>query len=335
MKEHNIHVRFIKISSNSSGQRIDNFLFIFFKKVPRSMIYRIIRIGAVRVNRKRVKFQYRLNIGDYLKIPIIRQRKTNILNTKNFLKEIKFLCNTVMYEDDYLLAINKPSGVAVHGGSGVKFGIIEGLRALRPNASFLELVHRLDRATSGILLIAKKRTALVYLHEQLRLNKMQKKYLALVHGAWNVHVKTISIPLLRKNTIINSSVRKVPCNIQVEKLAVTHFDIQESFSDIATLLIVRPVTGRTHQIRIHTKFANHPIVGDDMYGNKKFNIIFEKYGCNRLFLHACALSFYHPKTKKIFHMHASLEQSLNNCLYCLRDLIYTDRMILNNHYKQY
>lgn len=333
MKEPNIHVRFINISSNVSGQRIDNFLFVYFKKVPKSVIYRIIRIGAVRVNKKRIQFKYKLKIGDVLKLPIIKKRKINVLNMQFFSKKIEFLHNIIIYEDDHLLALNKPSGVAVHGGSGLQFGVIEGLRALRPEALFLELVHRLDRATSGILLLAKQRTALVCLHEQLRVKKVKKEYLALVEGAWNVNIKKISIPLITKNVIPNDSIQIIPKNLQIEKSTTTYFCIKERFGDIATLLIVKPITGKKHQIRIHTAYVNHPIIGDDTYGNHSVNIKFKKYGCNRLFLHACSLSVYHPNTKELLQMQAPLDYSLDHCLCYLRSLVCTDRNDINNNYR--
>lgn len=333
MKEPDIHVRCINISANFSGQRIDNFLFVYFKKVPKSVIYRMIRIGAVRVNKKRIQFRYKLKIGDVLKLPIIKTRKINILNMQFFSTKIEFLHNIIIYEDDYLLALNKPSGIAVHGGSGLQFGVIEGLRALRPEAPFLELVHRLDRATSGILLLAKQRTALVCLHEQLRIKKVQKEYLALVEGAWNVNIKKISIPLIKKNVILSDLIGIIPKNLKIEKSATTYFFIKERFGDIATLLIVKPITGKTHQIRIHTAYVNHPIIGDDTYGNYSLNIKFKEYGCNRLFLHACSLSFYHPNTKELLQVQAPLDHSLDRCLCYLRNLIRTDRNNINNNYR--
>lgn len=319
MKEHDIHVHSVKVSSHFSGQRIDNFLCVYLKKIPKSVIYRIIRTGAVRVNKKRVNFQYKLKIGDFLRVPIKKRVTVNALNMQCFSKKIQFLQNAIIYEDDYLLILNKPAGMAVHGGSGLSFSIIEGLRVLRSKMQFLELVHRLDRATSGILLIAKKRSSLVYLHEQLRLQKMKKEYLALVHGIWDLNVQTISVPLLSKN-IISHNVKKFSQFLLKEKLATTHFYIKEYFNTIATLLIVKPITGRTHQIRIHAQYANHPIIGDDRYGNYKSNVEFKKYGLNRLFLHAYTLSFYHPNTKKFFYMQAPIDQSLNTCLCYLRDL---------------
>lgn len=329
MKEHDINIRFIEISSNFVGQRIDNFLCVYFKKVPKSVIYRIIRIGAVRVNKKRIKFQYKLKIGDFLKIPVIKQIKKNVLNIRCF-EEIKFLQDAIIYEDDQLLILNKPSGIAVHGGSGLNFGVIEGLRALRPKMQFLELVHRLDRATSGVLLVAKKRASLVYLHEQLRLQKIKKRYLALVHGRWNLNTKIIST-ILFKNDIASriNNTEIISENLYRGKLATTHFCIKENFNNIATLLLITPKTGRTHQIRIHTNYENHPIIGDEIYGNYASNAVFKKYGLDRLFLHADSLSFYHPHTKKLFYTRAPIDQSLSNCLCYLRNLISTN----NNDFK--
>ncbi|URJ23736.1 23S rRNA pseudouridine(955/2504/2580) synthase RluC [Blochmannia endosymbiont of Camponotus sp.] len=318
MKEHDIRIHFIRISSNFSGQRIDNFLYTYLKVAPKSMIYRIIRIGAIRVNKKRIKFQYKLQIGDLLRIPPIRGIKINRFN-KKYTEEIAFLQNIIIYEDDYLLALNKPTGVAAHGGSGLKFGVIEGLRALRPKTQFLELVHRLDRETSGVLLVAKKRTALVYLHEQLRLQNMKKEYLALVHGRWDANLQIVSAPLFKKNTLLNSS-RVVCIDSEKGKFSTTHFQVKEHFDSVATLLTIKPITGRTHQIRVHTQYASHPIVGDNRYGNYQSNTRFKRFGFNRLFLHASILRFIHPNTKKDFYIHAPLSQSFHNCLFFLRNL---------------
>ncbi|WHL25274.1 MAG: 23S rRNA pseudouridine(955/2504/2580) synthase RluC [Candidatus Blochmannia vicinus] len=321
MKEHDIHMHFIIISSNFSGQRIDNFLNTYFKVVPKSMIYRIIRTGAIRINKKRINFQYKLKIGDILRIPPVRRIHSNRFDIK-YMKEISFLQNVIIYEDDYLLVLNKPTGIAVHGGSGLKFGIIEGLRALRPKDQFLELVHRLDRETSGVLLVAKKRTALVFLHEQLRVKNIKKEYLALVHGKWDVNVKIISEPLLKKTILFNNKI--VYKSTEKEKLSTTHFKIKEQFERIATLLVIKPITGRTHQIRKHTKYSNHPIVGDRIYGDYKSNIQFKQFGFNRLFLHASMLCFMHPSTRKNFCIYAPLDQLFYDCLFFLRKLIMTN-----------
>ncbi|URJ23412.1 23S rRNA pseudouridine(955/2504/2580) synthase RluC [Blochmannia endosymbiont of Camponotus sp. C-003] len=319
MKEHDIQVHFIRISSNVSGQRIDNFLYTYLKVAPKSMIYRIIRTGAIRVNKKRIKFQYKLKVGDLLRVPPLQGMKINRFNTK-YMKEVAFLQNIIIYEDDYLLALNKPTGIAAHGGSGLKFGVIEGLRALRPKAQFLELVHRLDRETSGVLLVAKKRTALVYLHEQLRLQNMKKEYLALVHGRWDVNLQIVSVPLLKKNTLLNSN--KVVCiDSENGKSSTTHFKIKEYFNNVATLMIIKPITGRTHQIRVHTQYTSHPIVGDRRYGNCQSNARFKRFGFNRLFLHASILRFIHPNTKKKVYIYAPYDQLFHNCLFFLRNLV--------------
>ncbi|URJ28351.1 23S rRNA pseudouridine(955/2504/2580) synthase RluC [Candidatus Blochmannia vicinus (nom. nud.)] len=321
MKERDIHAHFVVISSNFSGQRIDNFLNTYFKVVPKSMIYRIIRTGAIRINKKRIKFQYKLQIGDVLRIPPVRRTHLNEFDIK-YMKEIAFLQNIIIYEDDYLLALNKPTGIAVHGGSGLKFGVIEGLRALRPKDQFLELVHRLDRETSGVLLIAKKRTALVFLHEQLRIKNMKKEYLALVHGKWDINVELISEPLFKKTVLFNNKIGYR--DAKKGKCSTTHFKIKEQFERIATFLVIKPITGRTHQIRKHTKYADHPIVGDSVYGDYKSNIQFKQFGFNRLFLHAYMLRFTHPNTKKDFSIYAPLDQLFYNCLFFLRNLIMTN-----------
>lgn len=196
MKSFN-QVQFVTIDGDEAGQRIDNFLLARLKGVPKSMIYRIIRKGEVRVNKGRIKPEYKLNAGDSIRIPPVRVAEKEEIAVSPKLDKVSALANCILYEDDHLMLINKPSGTAVHGGSGLSFGVIEGLRALRPEARFLELVHRLDRDTSGVLLIAKKRSALRALHEQLRLKQMQKDYLALVRGQWQSHTKVVQAPLLK------------------------------------------------------------------------------------------------------------------------------------------
>ncbi|URJ24913.1 23S rRNA pseudouridine(955/2504/2580) synthase RluC [Candidatus Blochmannia ocreatus (nom. nud.)] len=322
MKESNIHAQFIKISVNFVGQRVDNFLLCYLKTVPKSMIYRIIRTGVVRVNKKRIKFYYKLRIGDILKIPIIKNININKCNIQS-LEEIKFLESFIIYEDDCFLAINKPAGIAVHGGSGLKFGVIEGLRMLRPRAQFLELVHRLDRETSGVLLVAKNRTFLLYLNEQLRLKNIEKKYLALVHGVWDASLGTVSKSLLKTNVFYTSNKKIMRVVSRNGKIATTHFQIIEKYANTATYLDIRPITGRTHQIRVHAQYAQHPIIGDKIYGNYEFDIKFKQFGFNRLFLHAYMLCFIHPYTKKFFFVQASLDQLFYDCLFFLRNLATT------------
>lgn len=207
MKTDNQTVQFVVVSGDEAGQRIDNFLLARLKGVPKSMIYRIIRKGEVRVNKGRIKPEYKIADGDSIRIPPVRVAEKNDALVSAKLDKVSALAECVLYEDDHILVINKPAGTAVHGGSGLSFGVIEAMRALRPEARFLELVHRLDRDTSGILLIAKKRSALRALHEQLRLKQMQKDYLALVRGQWQSSVKVVQAPLLKN--ILQSGERVV------------------------------------------------------------------------------------------------------------------------------
>lgn len=314
MKDAHQSVKFITITSDYSGQRIDNFLRTQLKGVPKSMIYRILRKGEVRVNKKRVKPEYKLEAGDELRIPPVRVSEKEDAPISAKLDKVAVLADCILHEDDYLIVLNKPSGTAVHGGSGLSFGVIEGLRALRPEARFLELVHRLDRETSGILLIAKKRSALRSLHEQLRLKTMQKDYLALVRGEWQSHCKVIQAPLL-KNTL-QSGERIVRVDPE-GKPSETRFKVEERF-EFATLIKASPVTGRTHQIRVHALHAGHPIAFDDRYGDKAFDYKLNGSGLNRLFLHAVALRFEHPHSGETMRIEAPLDSNLKRCLSYLR-----------------
>ncbi|WP_265693470.1 23S rRNA pseudouridine(955/2504/2580) synthase RluC [Providencia rustigianii] len=313
MKTEN-QVQFIDISDDEAGQRIDNFLLGKLKGVPKSMIYRIIRKGEVRVNKGRIKPEYKLQANDQVRVPPVRvaERENAPISAK--LDKVAALADCILYEDESILVINKPSGTAVHGGSGLSFGVIEGLRALRPEARFLELVHRLDRDTSGILLVAKKRSALRALHEQLRLKQMQKDYLALVRGNWQSHMKVVQAPLLKN--ILQSGERIVRVNSE-GKSSETRFKVEERF-DNATLVKASPVTGRTHQIRVHTLHAGHPIAFDDRYGDKQFDSQLAGTGLKRLFLHANALTLTHPKTGEEMRVVAPLHEDLNKCLKILR-----------------
>ena len=308
-------VSFVTISEENEAQRIDNFLITYLKGVPKSMIYRILRKGEVRVNKKRIKPEYKLAIGDQVRIPPIRISEKTVPEISTKLNKVADLEKAIIYEDDVILAINKPSGIAVHGGSGLSFGVIEGLRALRPEAKFLELVHRIDRETSGILLIAKKRSALKSLHEQLRLKQMQKNYLALVKGNWPSECKVVQAPLL-KNVLKNGE-RVVKVNAE-GKPSETRFKVEERFG-FATLVKASPVTGRTHQIRVHTQYANHPIAFDDRYGDSQFDALLADSKLNRLFLHAANVKFIHPKTLQEMQLNAPLDDVLQNCLTKIRD----------------
>lgn len=309
-----LQVSFVTISEENATQRIDNFLITYLKGVPKSMIYRILRKGEVRVNKKRIKPEYKLSIGDQVRIPPIRITEKTMPEISTKLNKVADLEKAIIYEDEVMLAINKPSGIAVHGGSGLSFGVIEGLRALRPEAKFLELVHRIDRETSGVLLIAKKRSALKALHEQLRLKQMQKNYLALVKGNWSSDCKVIQAPLLKN--VLKSGERVVKVDKE-GKASETRFKVEERF-DFATLIKASPVTGRTHQIRIHTQYANHPIAFDDRYGDRQFDALLAATKLNRLFLHAASVRFIHPKSLQEMQLHAPMDATLQACLTYLR-----------------
>ncbi|OAT47093.1 ribosomal large subunit pseudouridine synthase C [Proteus hauseri ATCC 700826] len=313
MKSFN-QVQFVTIDGDEAGQRIDNFLLARLKGVPKSMIYRIIRKGEVRANKGRIKPEYKLNAGDIIRIPPVRVSEKEEIAVSPKLGKVAALTECILYEDEHLMLINKPSGTAVHGGSGLSFGVIEGLRALRPEARFLELVHRLDRDTSGVLLIAKKRSALRALHEQLRLKQMQKDYLALVRGEWQSHTKVIQAPLLKN--ILQSGERVVKVSSE-GKPSETRFKIEERF-EFATLVKASPVTGRTHQIRVHALHAGHPIAFDDRYGDREFDAQLASTKLNRLFLHASSLTFTHPSTGEQMRIEAPMDNKLRQCLLMLR-----------------
>ncbi|MFP1724634.1 23S rRNA pseudouridine(955/2504/2580) synthase RluC [Lonsdalea quercina] len=315
MKTENPSVQFLTVSDEEAGQRIDNFLRTKLKGVPKSMIYRILRKGEVRINKKRVKPEYKLLDGDLIRIPPVRTSEREEAQVSTGLAKVSALADCIIYEDDYLLVLNKPSGTAVHGGSGLSFGVIEGLRALRPEARFLELVHRLDRDTSGVLLVAKKRSTLRALHEQLRSKGMQKDYLALVRGQWQSHCKVVQAPLLKN--ILQSGERIVRVNSE-GKPSETRFKVEERFEH-ATLVKASPVTGRTHQIRVHTLHAGHPIAFDDRYGDRDFDGQLAGTGLKRLFLHAQALKFEHPNTGETLRVEAPLDGELRRCLQVLRN----------------
>lgn len=302
-------VQFVTIDPDLEGQRIDNYLRTFLKGVPKSLIYRILRKGEVRVNKKRVKPEYKLQAHDELRIPPIRVSEPTDLPSTN-LDKVSSLEGHILFEDDWLIVLNKPSGTAVHGGSGLSFGVIEALRALRPQQKFLELVHRLDRDTSGCLLIAKKRSALKNLHEQLRDKKVDKRYQALVAGEWPANRFKVKAPLL-KNTL--KSGERVVLVDEEGKASETRFRILESFVD-ATLVEASPITGRTHQIRVHSLHAGHPIACDNRYGDEAFDHRSKKLGLKRLFLHAHSLAFIHPNSEERVSYKAPLEPALISVL---------------------
>ncbi|MGE3317666.1 MAG: RluA family pseudouridine synthase [Candidatus Berkiella sp.] len=274
-------VQQVVVTENNAGQRVDNFLFSLLRDVPKSKLYRVIRKGELRVNKKRVDVSHRLNDGDTVRIPPLRyEDKPEPVVTPGH-KSLKNIENSIVYEDEGLLVVNKPSGIAVHGGSGVSWGLIEAFRHLRPKAPFLELVHRLDRDTSGLTMIAKKRSMLLHLHECLKSGKIQKQYYALVIGAWGGG-KLVEAPLHKY--LLPGGERMVKVD-EGGKFAKTRVRILESYEG-ASLLQVSPLTGRTHQIRVHCAYMGHPIYGDQKYGNPEKNLTAKTMGFGRLFLHA-------------------------------------------------
>lgn len=303
-------VQIIEIEPDFIGQRIDNFLLARVKGVPKSVIYRVLRKGEVRVNKKRIKPEYKLQQGDVVRIPPLTVApQGEPVSVK--LSMVKNLEQHILFEDNDLIVLNKPSGMAVHGGSGLQFGVIEALRALRPQAKHLELVHRLDRDTSGCLLIAKKRSVLTHLHEQLRNKTVEKKYWALVAGDWDNKVRKVTEPL-KKNTL-QSGERVVRVDEAEGKPSETRFRILQRYQE-GTLVEAFPVTGRTHQIRVHTACKGHPIACDDKYGDNTFTAQMQQVGLNRLFLHAKTLSFMHPNTETTMRVEAPLDQALEQAL---------------------
>ena len=293
-------VQLLTISEEEAGQRIDNFLLRICKGVPKSHVYRVLRSGEVRVNKGRIDQLYRLVEGDVVRLPPIRIAEASV----QVVPKLEF---PVLFEDPFLLIIDKPAGVAVHGGSGVSYGVIEQLRASRPDAKFLELVHRLDRETSGILLIAKKRTALTNLHEQMRDGVTDKRYYTLVHGDWKNARQHVKLPLHKYTTADGE--RRV--RVQADGMpSHTIFTLKKKFAEFA-LLEAELKTGRTHQIRVHLSSSGFPIAGDDKYGDFSLNKALQRPGTRhgvlkRMFLHAHQISFTHPDHGRTVTINAKL-----------------------------
>ncbi|MAJ76298.1 MAG: 23S rRNA pseudouridine(955/2504/2580) synthase [Candidatus Thioglobus sp. TMED218] len=297
--------RFVTVDDFSVGQRLDNYLIKQLKGVPRSRIYRIIRKGEVRVNKGRKKADYKLKAEDLIRIPPIRTSTEKEIKPSQGL--LKTLENSVLYEDKGLLIINKIHGMAVHGGSGISVGIIEALKSQYKEP--IELVHRLDRSTSGCLLLAKKRSVLKSLHEQLVSHQLEKRYTALVKDTWSKKRHTIDAPIYQNSrySVIDSK----------GKDSLSHFHPIKNFElgeFNASLVEVSIETGRTHQIRVHAKFAGHPVAQDDKYGDAAFDQFMKKKGLNRLFLHAKTLTFTNPLTNEIQKVSAPLPADLETFL---------------------
>jgi 23S rRNA pseudouridine955/2504/2580 synthase len=307
----NNQVRLIGIDADQAGQRIDNFLMAQLKGVPKSRIYNLIRKGEVRVNKGRTKPDYKLNEGDLVRIPPVRvAERDESLQAKASHQMLALLERSILFEDDGLLVINKPPGLAVHGGSGISLGLIETLRQLRPGARYLELVHRLDRDTSGCIMIAKKRSYLRHLQAALReksKGEVVKVYQALVIGRWSSRCTQINAPLLKIEVANDERIVKVHPE---GKPSLTVFKILRLF-DGFTLVEAKPITGRTHQIRVHAQHAGHSLVGDEKYGDDNINTAIRERGIKRLFLHASALGFCLPGASELTWVEAPLPDDLN------------------------
>ena len=302
-------VTFLTIDESGEAQRIDNFLFKHLKGVPKSHVYRILR-GEVRVNKKRIDQTYRLKLGDLLRIPPIRVAEKHEIEEKH-IPATEF---PILYEDEALVAVNKPAGIAVHGGSGVSFGVIEQMRRARPQAKFLELVHRLDRETSGVLLLAKKRSALTAMHEIMREGNSDKRYFALVLGQWKNVKQHVKLPLHKFDTPQGEKRVMVREDGQASH---TVFALQKSWAPQHnepgfSLLEAQLKTGRTHQIRVHLSHLGFPIAGDDKYGDFARNKVLMKQGLKRMFLHAYSIAFAHPLSGEPMRLVAPLPKELES-----------------------
>ena len=306
-------VSFQEISSTHAGQRLDNFLITRLKGVPKSRIYRIIRKGEVRVNKKRVKPEYKLQEKDLLRIPPVRTAvREGFIPPSSELQKI--LSSALIYKDKELLVINKPAGLPVHAGTGVKTGLVEALRYMNPEIDRMELVHRLDKGTSGCLLLARNAEALKNLSHQFKCREISKTYHVLVDGQWPDNVREISAALERQPAQGGERFVNVSA---AGKSAQTGFTILESYSD-ATLLEARPVTGRTHQIRVHAQLAGYPVIGDEKYGQAGRRHYFRKKGITRLCLHARKLSFRHPVTDELVTFEADYDAGFSAAIRALQ-----------------
>lgn len=310
-----VSVSFRTVSEEEAGARIDNYLIRILKGVPKSMIYRVLRKGEVRVNKKRVKPEYKVLENDVVRIPPIRVSEKPAIIPSAKLDRVSSLKSAILFENSGIIIINKPAHMSVHGGSGVDYGVIESLRAVFPEYRYLELAHRLDRETSGCLIVAKKRSALRFMHEQFREKDLHKEYLALVKGDFSNRIKLVNAPLLKN--VLSSGERFVRVDEVNGKPSITDFAIREKFGDV-TLVEAAPRTGRTHQIRVHLAYKGYPILGDDKYGDRDFDSSYEALGLTRMFLHAEKITFTDPETKKEMTVTAPLPQELQNFVDNLR-----------------
>lgn len=305
-------VQFVEVTANNDGQRVDNFLLRKLKGAPRSLIYRIVRKGEVRINKKRCKPDTRLQQGDVVRIPPVRlgESKGVKIDPENY----RWLEQTILHEDKQLMIINKPAGLAVHSGTNIQTGVIEALRMIRPQQAFLELAHRLDRQTSGCLVLAKSRSALLAVQKQLSEQKgsnLSKIYRALIKGKLELE-RIVEAPLAM--TKLENGDRRTMVDAS-GKPAVSVFRPLEHWSDLATLVEIDLLTGRNHQARVHAQSLDHPIAGDDKYGDWAFNRIMKsRFGLKRLFLHAYSIQLIHPATSRSIRVTAELPDDLSRAL---------------------
>lgn len=310
-------VTYNEATENDDGQRLDNYLARVLKGVPRSMLYRILRRGEVRVNKGRVSPSYKLRQGDIIRIPPVTVTEGPVTIPSSNLHLVQDLKDRILFENEDLIVVDKPAGLASHGGSGIEFGLIEALRALKPEERFLELAHRLDKETSGCLIVSKRRSALRNLHEQFRQRVVKKRYLTLVPGKWDRRIKLVDAPLIRNE--LRSGERMVEVNRKLGDPSSTGFEIVESYEG-ATLVAAMPHTGRTHQIRVHTAYVKHPVGGDEKYGDKEFNAYLRSIGLKRMFLHAFKITFKNPKDGSTLKIEAPLPFELEQALETFRKL---------------
>ncbi len=312
-KPSNPGVTYREVDADTAGQRLDNFLIAHLKGVPRTLVYRLIRSGQVRVNSGRSQAGYRVQAGDRIRVPPVAQRQPAAVVVPR--EGLGWLAERIIHEDGRLLVLDKPAGLAVHGGSSINLGAIEALRVLRPDLAGAELVHRLDRATSGCLLIAKRRPALRELHVLLREGTVDKRYLALVRGVWPQRRREVDAPLLTRRNAAGETRVVVD---DTGKTALSRFEVLETFGDLATLVRVSLPTGRMHQIRVHAAHVGHPVAGDTRYGDHDWNARLIRLGLNRMFLHASAVSFRWPESGEQFAIGAPLPRELLQLLDRLR-----------------
>lgn len=302
-------VQFLTVEADFADQRIDNFLLARLKNVPKTRIYRLLRKGEVRVNKKRVQPSYRLQEGDEIRLPPMHLEQKAAPTTPGQ-RSVDMLSDRVIYEDKLLLIINKPPGIPVHGGSQVSMGVVEVLRAMYPKLPHLELAHRLDADTSGCLVLAKKRSVLKELHDLFRHGGIYKEYLALTKGQWKESELTVDVAIKKNHLSSGERIVKVD---KEGKSSLTVFEPLKSFSNA---MLVKAIlhTGRTHQIRVHARYRQHPIAGDEKYGDKEFNKQMREYGVKRLFLHSHRIEFTLASTGQTIKVVAPLDEDLQKSL---------------------